>query len=711
MRIAIAIGSLPSGSDRIPAFQQTIEAVASQPAAADRVAFVAPGDEPRRSACARVPGLRIVSRDLASFAQRRNALIAETSGDWVIFIEEGCIPGVNWLSSLDAALEDASAGSIAFALYDACGRTMAESISRQFLSHSSYLPLSASAVRRSSIALSGAYDESLIEPSLAQLDLCQRLEKAGFHATRAEGAVFSGVPIPETLPVLSDWKKWYEEWILVHLSSPRGSFRSRLRDALAILHSTTDRIALFGTNPAFFTTYAADTDAAIESALQKSETAWRRIYQPAALPRPPVTHLRDVLDDSGKPLTICMLSQEYPPGVVGGVGRMTAELARGFVREGHSVHVITRSPSTSKTTRVDDGVFVHSVCPVPSAMPPAGVLMPAHLWQYSRAVADKVHSIAEQNHIDLIDGPLWDAEGLAVILDRKWTCITNLETPLHVMLELNPEWLASEENRLTMETLLAAEKSVVSASHGIRAISAAILSKIQTAYDVDLSGCCHAVVPIGIRDEPVRSTPQKEDVVEVLFVGRFERRKGIDVLLEVIPPLCREFPSLHFTLAGPDREIVSSQGGNRTMSFASTYAADPILSQVSFAGAIGDDELEEYYRRCDIFVAPSLYESFGIVYLEAMRAAKPVVGCRVGGIPEVVEDGVTGLLCAPGDAKGLHSAITSLVTDAPRRREMGRAGRERFEQHFTIERTISRTIDFYRSVLASRTRFACQEPE
>jgi glycosyltransferase involved in cell wall biosynthesis len=99
------------------------------------------------------------------------------------------------------------------------------------------------------------------------------------------------------------------------------------------------------------------------------------------------------------------------------------------------------------------------------------------------------------------------------------------------------------------------------------------------------------------------------------------------------------------------------------------------------------------------------------VYLEAMRAAKPVVGCRVGGIPEVVEDGVTGLLCAPGDAKGLHSAITSLVTDAPRRREMGRAGRERFEQHFTIERTISRTIDFYRSVLASRTRFACQEPE
>ena len=402
------------------------------------------------------------------------------------------------------------------------------------------------------------------------------------------------------------------------------------------------------------------------------------------------------------PLSLCLLSQEYPPGLVGGIGRMTAEIARGLAQRGHSVHVVTRSHNGApRSIHHEDGVLVHRIPPAPpGALPPPGIAMPAQLWLHSLAAAQEVEWIAQRHRVDLVDAPIWDAEGLATILDGRWTCVTSLETPLKVMLQLNPEWLAAPESREYLEALLEAERMVVNRSHAIRAISAAVLKTVESEYALDLASRHCAVVPLGIRDDPDPGAVPRgsADAVEVLFTGRFERRKGIDVLLEVIPSLCRQFPSLRFTLAGSDREPVPPTQRRRTDNFLSRFAADPILPRVTFAGPVTDQELAQLYRRCDIFAAPSLYESFGIVFLEAMRASKPVVGCRIGGMPEVIAEGETGLLAEPGDAASLHSALATLVADSPLRHKMGRAGRLRFERHFALERNIQSTIGFYLNV-------------
>src|SRR5262249_6393480 len=102
-----------------------------------------------------------------------------------------------------------------------------------------------------------------------------------------------------------------------------------------------------------------------------------------------------------------------------------------------------------------------------------------------------------------------------------------------------------------------------------------------------------------------------------------------------------------------------------------------------------------------VFVAPSRYESFGLVYLEAMRQGKPVVGTRAGGVPEVVEDGRTGLLVPPESPEPLAEAPARLGEDADLRRAFGAAGRARFEAEFTLGRCARRTEQFYREVLAS----------
>src|SRR5690606_4129219 len=104
----------------------------------------------------------------------------------------------------------------------------------------------------------------------------------------------------------------------------------------------------------------------------------------------------------------------------------------------------------------------------------------------------------------------------------------------------------------------------------------------------------------------------------------------------------------------------------------------------------------------DIFVAPSRFESFGLIYVEAMMFGKPTVGCNVGGVPEVVEHEVTGLLVAPDNADALQSALETLVSNADLRKHYGSAGRTRYEQLFSDCRMAQASIDLYRVVLEKK---------
>ena len=100
--------------------------------------------------------------------------------------------------------------------------------------------------------------------------------------------------------------------------------------------------------------------------------------------------------------------------------------------------------------------------------------------------------------------------------------------------------------------------------------------------------------------------------------------------------------------------------------------------------------LRGFYHACDLFVAPSRYESFGLVLVEAMMFGKPVVSCKVGGIPEVVVDGATGLLAEPGDAASLESCLAQLIESRDLRDQMAASARKRYLEHFSPAPTAKR---------------------
>jgi glycosyltransferase involved in cell wall biosynthesis len=138
-------------------------------------------------------------------------------------------------------------------------------------------------------------------------------------------------------------------------------------------------------------------------------------------------------------------------------------------------------------------------------------------------------------------------------------------------------------------------------------------------------------------------------------------------------------------IVGNDR-LQAANGQTPRAMFEADARAAAIRARVVFHGEVEDETLRGLYAACDIFVAPSRFESFGLIFVEAMMYAKPVIGCRAGGMPEIIIDGETGLLAEAGDAASLIACMNALLADPALRARLGAAGRKRYETLYTPER-------------------------
>jgi glycogen(starch) synthase len=181
-----------------------------------------------------------------------------------------------------------------------------------------------------------------------------------------------------------------------------------------------------------------------------------------------------------------------------------------------------------------------------------------------------------------------------------------------------------------------------------------------------------------------------------------ERRKGTSDLLRAMPEIVKQVPEVHFTLIGVDRR--HCPGGRTHAEFAADELPRDVQDRISFLGELPTPEVDRWLQSADLFVAPSLYESFGLIFLEAMRWQTPVIGTRTGGIPEIIQDGVTGALVAPGSPRELAAKMVELLNDDAQRARLGLAGRRRVEEHFSVERMAQRVSRFYADTLNARRR-------
>jgi colanic acid/amylovoran biosynthesis glycosyltransferase len=187
---------------------------------------------------------------------------------------------------------------------------------------------------------------------------------------------------------------------------------------------------------------------------------------------------------------------------------------------------------------------------------------------------------------------------------------------------------------------------------------------------------------------PFRAAPEP---FEILCVGRLVSTKGQRILIEVIHRLKQSALSVHLTLVGdgPDRDDLETHVRDRHLE-----------SQVTFTGSVNQDEIQAYFTASDIFVLASFAEGIPVALMEAMAMEIPCIATIINGIPELITDGVDGLLVSPSDSDGLANAITRLIRDPLLRQTLGMAGRVRVQEAYELNKNADHLAEIFRRRLA-----------
>lgn len=302
--------------------------------------------------------------------------------------------------------------------------------------------------------------------------------------------------------------------------------------------------------------------------------------------------------------------------------------------------------------------------------------------------------------VDLIHTHLYGANLLGRVAGflKGIPVVSSLHSPDYepVLLKDNPaltgrklavlRWLDSVTCRLAKPTFVAV-------SHYIKEVAVRDLNlspdRVKVIYNsVDLG----AFQPQAGGQEPLRAgLGLGLDEVIVLCIARFDPLKGVRYLIEAVPVLAHRIPNVTVLIVGDGstaaREDLKQLAGRLG-----------VASRVRFLGV--QQDVRPYLQLCDVFVLPSLAEGLGLALVEAMAMERACVACRVAAIPEVVVDGVSGLLAEPADGPALAGAIARLLEDRDLRQKMGKEGRRIAEQRFSLGRNILDLESTYGAALA-----------
>jgi glycosyltransferase involved in cell wall biosynthesis/GT2 family glycosyltransferase len=659
----------------------------------------------------------------------RNIGIALSTGEVLAFIDDDALAEPEWLSDLEVAFRDPAVGGAGGVVYDYTGakpqylyssanrlgqcdwarQTPADDFNFPLSFNIPYLQGTNSAFRRSALLAVGGFDEEY-EYYLEETDLCCRMVDAGFVIRQLPRALVHHKFLPSEIRnehrVARRRYTVLKNKIYFSLVNNRGHYGldEAIRDGVQFVdvHDRDIRYHLESgrLQPDDHTTFQSDVERAWKVGLRRGLSGERRLLQKETLHRHATNYLEFPRSNpcEGR-RTFVYISQEYPPDrMYGGIGRFVQQLARGNAALGHHVHVLSGGESQDRVD-FEDGVWVHRLCiRAAEAASPPGLTVPSHVWAHAVTMQHALEGIASKRKVTAVCAPIWNCEGIAVLADGRFPLVTSLHTTMRAWLANNPELVAlSSSTKDLGEQMLAIEARIILGSNGILANSQAIIDEIEHEYGLQLDRDRVAVVPHGLEDWtnlPADRPPKLPcGALRLLFVGRLEGRKGIDVLLAAAKQVLMRYSHVYLDIAGND--TIPGPGGRPWRAlFEEDPESDALRARVTFHGQVSDARLRGLYSASDVVVTPSRFESFGLTLIEGMMFGKPVVGCSAGGMVEVLQDGETGLLAQPGDVRSLEACLIRLIEDRELRARLGISARACYESRFKADQMVAKIVAF-----------------
>lgn len=379
------------------------------------------------------------------------------------------------------------------------------------------------------------------------------------------------------------------------------------------------------------------------------------------------------------------------PGLTGngGIGSYVRTVGHGLAALGHEVTVLAAGdrPPTADGPLTIQFVPNRHLPGIDKLVPGAGAC-----WRVYRAV----RSMIRQQRLDVLELPNWEGYGVLVPYLTRLPTVVRLHTSAAETQRIDrlpdSRWLRWDVRR--ERRLARAADALVTHSEAHRRAMATETG--VTAERIRLIPHGVTVVPDFVRP------PRPPGPPTVVYLGRLEHRKGTVELLQAAPQVLAAVPDARFVLIGADR--AHAPGGRTHAAYLERDFPPAVRSRVTLAGQLPQPEVDRWLQTADLFVAPSRYESFGLIFLEAMRWGTPVLGTTAGGVPEVVEHERSGWLVPPENPAELAAAIIRLLQNDGLRTSLGDAGRRRAETEFTVERMARRQAALYEEVIAARHR-------
>lgn len=392
-----------------------------------------------------------------------------------------------------------------------------------------------------------------------------------------------------------------------------------------------------------------------------------------------------------RPLHVCFISQEYPPETGwGGIGAYTHEMAHGLARAGQRVTVISLAErGQERVTRID-GVEVHRIRRGPNWERVRGMWRLNRVWPgFAWSATRRLREVHHQHPVDVIEAAECRADSLFTPLlgPRRPAVVVRLHTPWIIVDRLNG--VAPDRKK---RFIYWQEARAIRGADVVTAPSQAVVD--LTGNWVLLRRRAVRVIPNPVNAQMYSPADVESATAEVLIVGRLEQRKGAGLLAEAVPHVLRRCPHGTFRFVGSDGVDANGRSWRERL-LEGVSAAD--RTRVHFEH-VSRDALVERYRRAAVCVLPSVWENFPYALLEAMSCGVPVIGTCTGGLPELIEDGVSGFVIPPADPAALTESLCRLLEDGDLRRRMGRAARQRVEERFSVESVVPQMLDVYWAV-------------
>ena len=397
-------------------------------------------------------------------------------------------------------------------------------------------------------------------------------------------------------------------------------------------------------------------------------------------------------------MRIAFVSHEYPPDTAGGgIGTYLAQVTPALAAAGHDIEVLCGTRGRPGVSTPQRGLRVHRLAARPGA-------------DFRAAVLPLFTALHQQTPIDVVEGTDFDAPANGIKRGYpKVPYVVKLHTPRFVIDELHAQrprllqsvrihlgaWRRGQRNRpgssIRARPEGREELAALQLADELAAPSRAIAGRAEEWSP----GAAHklSTFPYPFQPSPaLQAVPLHTDTHRVTFIGRLEPRKGVWDLATAAREVVATAPEARFLFVGRIMSAIDDDGQSLD---ALRRRAGRAANRLEFTGAVPAATIPGLLAETDVVVAPSHWESFGLVCCEALAAGRAVIASSAGGMREILDDGRCGILVEPRQPRRLAAAIVRLLRDPELRASLGAAGRARVTSEYAIERVVPLQLASY----------------